>query len=130
MYPRYRPIIRTGLEPGWHDADTMILHGSMAMLVRFIEHEHDGVDETRKWLRELETESETESETEYVPPKQIQTLREAIEIYQWWKCYSGDPKDGLDALDGDAYWQADAANRAKEDEMLKRLIDIRYGLWT
>lgn len=88
LYYRYHPrwryhVIKTGLEPGWHDEDELILHACFAMLERYIDW-HGGDEDLQKFSDELMTEPDKNA-----PPglqsHQGERQTEAVKLYRWWK---------------------------------------------
>lgn len=78
-------VIRTGLEPSYYDCDTLMLHGCMALLCRYIEDEMGGADRIEKFNAELrEPGSEGHGPRECVE-SQADRQATALEIYRWWK---------------------------------------------
>lgn len=129
---RRRHIIKTGLKPGYYDEDTLILHGSMALLERYVDW-HGGEQELETFTNELR-EKDGES-------RQVHTQSEALAIYQWWKNYHLYAKREADLYDAvpstgnypDRYKAVndfEEQRLADEQAMLRRLIEIRPGLWT
>lgn len=130
IHPDHRyHIIHTGLKPNYYDIDTIMLHGMMSLLVRYVEDEHDGIDDLINWNNELK---QRRINDEFINEDQISSDEEAIVIYNWWK--NGRPQkqkilddyklpyEELDRLE---------LNLTDEDtEMLTRLVKIRKSLWT
>lgn len=129
LYPRYWPIIRTGLKPGWHDLDAMMLHGCMALLCRYVEDELGGEDKAIEYAEWLDSNPDPNVPSGFFND-QANGLRESVRIYRWWKQYPENAENGLDGVWGEAYWKAVEANRDKENEMLKRLVEFRHMMWT
>lgn len=163
LNPRHKyHLIDTGLEPGYHDADYLMLHGCFALLCRYVEKEHDGVDSLAEWAAKLQTAPDKNAPEGW---QEAQGTREAevVALYRWWKdgkpadqaeydrmlhhLYS-DPWETYTNDDGqkvfgsrlkyqegdkemrDSMWELEAKMQEDEQQMLKRLIDIRGGLWT
>lgn len=86
--------IDTGLEPGYYDIDSLMVHGMFSLLVRYIEDEKGGVD---KCLKEIENLNNNWGEGyDDIPEEhrqghidaaksQAHNLQEALRIYRWWK---------------------------------------------
>ena len=82
---RLRWKVDTGLKPGWHDCDMILLHACMGILCHYIEWEQDGADSLDKWTAELrEPGSEGHGPREVVD-RQADNQSEATTIYRWWK---------------------------------------------
>jgi hypothetical protein len=84
VHPKHRyHIINTGLEPGYYDEDTLILHGCFAMLERYIEW-HGGDSDLEKFSKDLLAEPDKNA-----PPglqsHQGDSQLEAVKLYRWWK---------------------------------------------
>lgn len=121
--PRHQyNVVKTGLKPGYYDIDTLLLHASMSLLCRYVEDERGGRDKLLERISQLR-----EEEGKYYGPSHepwINLEIEVLAIYDWWQ----DNKNYMDRvfinLDvEDAFYQTC-------NEMLKRVIDIRRGLWT
>lgn len=77
--------INTGLQPGYYDCDTLMLHGCMGLLCRYVEDEcggDAGLDEFTNSLRQPGSEGHGPRE---VVDAQADRQEEAITIYRWWK---------------------------------------------
>lgn len=84
FHPRHRHhIIHTGLEPGYYDEDTLILHGCFAMLERYIQW-HGGDVDLQKWSEELKKEPDSNA-PEGLQSRQAERQMEAVDLYRWWK---------------------------------------------
>jgi hypothetical protein len=100
-------IIRTGLELGYHDYDSRILHGCMTLLVEYFEEaqEHQSISD----------------------------LSEAYEIYLYWKIVR--PEKEKSANTGKSAGRFALASTIQkeieeaDDIMMARLISIRGSLW-
>jgi len=75
-------LINTRLEPGYYDIDVLMLHGMFSLLRRYVEEEHDGVEDLEKWGRELlgETCEFAVSTSIAQGNKEL----EAVALYRWW----------------------------------------------
>jgi hypothetical protein len=85
FHPDYQHhIIRTGLEPGWWDCDTLMLHGAFALLVRYVEWECDGADKLDAWSADLIARPDPNAP---VGLGEAQASRQmtATDLYRWWK---------------------------------------------
>lgn len=149
--PRHRyNLVRTGLEPGYYDYDTRMLHACFALLCEYVEEE-GGIDAIRN-----------DGDTRHVfeEPRKSQI----VELYDWWKI--GRPSDKkrrdklLHELYGNRRWKTkpvpendkleelvfdefEGDEKTKDEEfralekkieddeqaMLHRLINLRPGLW-
>lgn len=86
---------------GWRDADSLLLHACFQILVDFVEAE-----------KAFECHVEWGDDEKHRLAK-----KEILELYSWWKSY-----EEVSIPESGAY--------LKENRMLKRLIDIRWALWT
>lgn len=92
-------IVRTGLEPGYYDEDTRMLHACMALLCQFVEW-YGGVDALDSFTAELR--GNPDPDAPISANGQINIQSEAAAIYRWWKFER-------------------PANRKRHDEMINRL---------
>jgi hypothetical protein len=119
-------VVNTGLPPGWHDVDERMLYACMALLCSYVEDEQGGPDNFPGVARSDEA-----------------TDAAALAIYQWWKTQRPADRqreeETLMAWHGasprtdelfEAHTALEAANDARDQEMLHGLIDIRRSLWT
>lgn len=163
LNPKHRyHIIDTGLEPGYYDADYLILHGCFSLLCRYVEHDHGGVEKLSEWSNNL-----LNATDENAPEGWLEACgkreSEAVKLYVWWKhqkpadqaeydrmlhhLYSDKwekytNEEGRQVIGSrrkyttedvkmrDDMWALEEKMKNDEQEMLKRLIDIRGGLWT
>lgn len=93
-------LIIDSLEHGWKDADSLLLHACFQILVDFVEKE-----------RAFDSHVDWDNDQKLTLAKQ-----EILELYNWWKQHK-EPDDFDHTY-------------LEESEMLKRLIDIRWALWT
>ncbi|MEP6902787.1 MAG: hypothetical protein ABJA66_13630 [Actinomycetota bacterium] len=90
------------LPDGWRDKDDVILHACFQLLKNFVEQEKE-IIEIIDWKQDKSTEN-AKAEIDF--------------LYNWWL----ERFDKEDDLDEKQY--------EEENQMLKRLIDIRKYLWT
>lgn len=82
--PRHKyNVIYTDLEPGYYEPDTLILHGCMAMLARYIE-EAGGVGQLEEFNTELAVPGSEGHGPREAIDSQLHSQRSALEIYRWW----------------------------------------------
>jgi hypothetical protein len=106
-FPKYRHhVVDTGLRPGWHDCDELMLHACMALLCRYVEWECGGEDKLAGFSDELLVPGSEGHGPRNVVEAQANTQNEALTIYRWWKYER--PVD-----------------RARNEELLLRLYDQR-----
>lgn len=144
LHPKRRyHVINTGLRPGWHDEDTMILHGCMAMLRRYIEW-HGGPDELDAFSLELRSSPEKWGGPEGAMDGQAHQQEEATAIWRWWTGTKPTDEKRRDELTNELFGKHGVKDEAKLKELdaleekinseeqtyLHRLIDIRPSLWT
>ena len=158
-YKRYH-IVDTGLEPGYYDTDTKMLHACFNMLKEFVEVEKayhwnwmgandlnlKGKDAGIAHLAWEMTIPENESRD------QAKNAREIYELYEWWTIERPNRQDPWDLVDdtkreelnkdsridsrekyNELYGEHDKLLKQHEDEddeMFIRLIKIRKALWT
>lgn len=135
VFDRYH-VIHTGLEPGYADCDTRMLHGMFNLLVDFVEVEqawmHVAFDEAAQkkyshpwwslgWTR-FRAFRDPEAGLAYLrwemtlddpalkeherSPSQAQTAREVWELYHWWKEVRPNRPDPHDASGWSEYCDA------------------------
>lgn len=78
-------IVRTGLEPGYYDVDTIMLNACMTLLCRYVEDEQGGVDKLAIWAEELQGPVVGHEPYEGATKQQGEKDSEAVAIYRWWK---------------------------------------------
>lgn len=143
IFDRYH-VIRTGLEPGYRDADSRMLHGMFNLLVDFVEVEKAWMnvvfdEEERKkrkhpwwsigWTRiksfrdpeagiaHLRWETTLDHPDKPVherSPSQAATAREILVLYYWWKDVRPNRPDPMEASGWSQY--CDDRRTAAEDE--------------
>lgn len=135
-------LIDTKLSPSYYDIDTIMLHGMFALLDRYVDEEHDGVDSLEEWGKELCLSSDGMSA--HYSHVQGEKELEAVALYRWWheiKPCDEAVRDELTSMlygtersgDPSAYkelLELEEKIEREENEMLHRLINIRGGLWT
>lgn len=78
-------IIRTNLEPGYYDVDTIMLEACMKLLCRYVEDECGGIEELKKWTGELLQPGSEGHGPRQVVEHQAAQQSETLAIYHWWK---------------------------------------------
>ena len=152
---RYHVIKPSTLEPGWHDTDKMLLHTVMHLLSRFLKEElpnsHscttlaeyiDGVDPSDFQYKALVKQG-TEAEA---------VFKEMHSILEWWE-NEWPNRDRFDIRGNEMpnypcrKWFSQISReekreivlnhanceeewRLKENEMMKKVIDLRHYMWT
>lgn len=133
IHSRYQyHIIRTGLEPNYWDEDTLILHGCMAMLERYIKS-MGGKESLERFNAELRSDPENWGAENL--DRQAQRQEKALAIYRWWKYQKPRDEKELDRIlisedPSDKWGEFREKLYNDEQEMLHQLIDIRRSLWT
>ena len=89
------------LDKGWRDADSLLLHACFQILIDFVEKE-----------QAFECHVDWDNDRKHSLAK-----KEILELYNWWKIHH---ELGIPAVEA----------HQRENVMLKRLIDIRWALWT
>lgn len=150
IFDRYH-VINTGLEPGYQDADTRILHGMFNLLVDFVEVEKawmhvvfDGDERSRRrypwwsigWLRfkshrdpaagidHLRWETTLDSPDRHESDRsvtQAETARELLVLYYWWKNIRPNRVDPMVASGWSAYCDE---RRSNTDGSAWELLDF------
>lgn len=97
------------LNQEWYDKDGVLLHACFQVLVNFIHEETNFIDKNAdNWV-------DWESDEKLQFAKQ-----EMLFLYDWWQKYNSEAVRSL------PNWENDKL----ENEMLKRLIDVRWAMWT
>lgn len=97
------------LSEEWCDKDGVLLHACFQLLTDFVEQETEFIPE---FGNDSYTDWESDEKLRYAK-------KEMLELYHWWKAYQ-QQEHGLPT------WEDDEL----ENQMLKRLIDIRWAMWT
>ncbi len=148
FHTKYRMhVINTGLEPGWHDEDQLILYACMAMLCRYIEW-HGTEEDIEAFNAELRDPGIDPNSPDELKHGQADRQEEALAIYRWWKkekpldedrrtemvmALHGNPCKVPEGDRKQYHAELDALQTKIDDDeqsMLHRLIDIRRSLWT
>jgi hypothetical protein len=134
--PRHRyHVINTGLAPGYHDIDALMLHSCFSLLVRYVEEE--------KCFDNVVWDDDPAMEC---------IAGEIEDLYHWWKHEYPKREQTLDALYEvafpdipDNFWREPTADErrildrvhmlgshytAEENYNLRRLVSIKDFLWT
>ena len=84
LIPKYQHhLIRTGLEPGWHDCDEVMLHGCFALLRRYIEWEMGGAAAIERFNQKLRLMPDPNA-PDGLEAAQADGQSEALQLYHWW----------------------------------------------
>lgn len=98
------------LSDGWCDKDAVLLHACFQVLNDFIHKEMLPMDKHLDWSGTEETQK---------------ARKEIEELDAWWQEWKK-----IDRGHKTTSSEEDVADHLKENEMLKRLIDVRRYLWT
>lgn len=115
-------IIRTELKPTYWDCDTRIIHGAFTPFQHFMDNIYE--DKGHVMWDYSKQEPEEYISQEYIDERKA-LWKEMETLYIWWTTRDLREHD----LDNDWTPEGDEAFRKEENEMLKRLIDIRECLW-
>lgn len=146
LIPRYRyHVIHTGLEPGYWDEDTRMLHACFTLLGQYVEW-HGGADKLESFSAELRDPSIDPHAPMELKTGQADKQDEATALWRWWtiqrsaehaahdsectRLFGGGRLPESERAAYDAFRAEKERLAAKDQEMLHRLIDIRPGLWT
>jgi hypothetical protein len=97
-------VVRTGLEPGYYDKDTQMIHACFNLLVEFVDREQPWA-----YCQDLDASS-------------LKEKNEIMGLYNWWKLRR-DREDHVDYEESDRLHEED-------QRQLHKLIDLRPRLWT
>ncbi len=117
-------IIDTGLAPGYHDKDTLLLHTTMSILVQYVENDVGGITALDKWTEHLDS----FSNINFVKQRQQQV--EIAAIYRWWTEQRAEDWRKLSRDFSEESFAYETTLFNKDSEMIKRLVDIRIALWS
>ncbi len=117
------------LNDGWRDKDSVLLHACFQLLEDFVEdelprfpHINWTVTENRMNISMKGIQFNGE---EQAPDDSRDIKKEILELYDWWQVWKQEmPGDKTNSFN------EDHALYEKENEMLKKLIDLRMYLWT
>lgn len=98
-----------GLGEGWCDKDHVLLHACFQLLSDFVETEMR-VQDHPDWNATEES---------------CRAKKEIEELYAWWQQRKNDA-----IMNRSVSFSEEHVIYAKDNEMLKRLVDIRMHLWT
>jgi hypothetical protein len=139
LHPKHRHhVVKTGLPPGYHDPDVVLLHACMAILLRHVEEE-GGIDQLDEWTKELELEHRIAGSA------QAERQRAIVELHRWWTVERPRKLKEIDEAETAAAAAAmvggvpntaarkpelSAILREEERDALHKLIDAKDSLWT
>jgi hypothetical protein len=118
------------LGEGWCDKDHVLLHACFQLLSDFVEEEIPKFphvnwnmtdDRMNATMRGVQFDT-----SDKPPPENTRDIKkEFLELYDWWQLWKKEKQE-----EKRTSFEEDHALYAKENEMLKRLIDLRMYLWT
>ena len=120
------------LDKGWCDKDHVLLHACFQLLSDFVEQEipkypfinwNIPVDSMNFVMREVQFNADKTKEVDHSNTRDIK--KEFEELYAWWQEWKK-----KDATWEKSTFEEDHADYLKENEMLKKLIDLRMYMWT
>ena len=120
------------LTDGWCDKDNVLLHACFQLLSDFVEQEipkypfinwNIPVDSMNFVMRDVQFNTDKTEEADPVNTRDIK--KEFEELYAWWQEWKK-----RDAMERKTTFEEDHADYLIENEMLKRLIDLRMYMWT
>jgi hypothetical protein len=120
------------LSDGWRDKDSVLLHACFQLLSDFVEQEmpkypfinwNIPVDSMNFVIRDVQFNTD---KTEEVDPANTRDIKKEFEeLYAWWQEWKK-----KDETERRSTFEEDHADYLEENEMLKRLIDLRMYMWT
>lgn len=120
------------LTEGWCDKDSVLLHACFQLLSDFVEQEipkfphinwNVSADVSNSVFKGIEFNPGNTKENGPTNTRDIK--KEFEELYAWWQEW----KKKEDAK-GNSSFEDDHTDYLKENEMLKKLIDLRMYMWT
>jgi hypothetical protein len=137
FHPKHRyHVLNTGLKPNYYDIDTIMLHGCMKLLDRYIEIERNGEDRFAAYVVGLEEDLKNQELSEYEKPlaEQVENERIALDIYRWWHdreaAWNKNDEDYEKNHDIKAHLERERELWNEDEKRLTQLVKIRTSLWT
>jgi hypothetical protein len=119
-----------GYDYGWRDSDTQMLLALMKIMENFIVEQD--TENRIIWLKE-ELKNNTD-DNGYRWEEDIKRCEELLAIQKWWRVDRQKKHDEFHDKDtyGDYkdYFEREEQLNKEDDEMMKKLIDMRGGMWT
>lgn len=85
LHPKHRyHLVDTGLEPGYYDADELMLHACFSLLCRYVERGMGGDIRLEHWAETLKSEPDKNAPAGW-QVQQGELESEAVVLYRWWK---------------------------------------------
>lgn len=150
IHPSHRyNVVKTGLKPGYYDADTRMIHACFTLLKEYVEHElscfwlhrydsgfYGDIEKTESLIVDIKTGN--------IASNLSSNSLEALELYLWWikrekiKTIVEGSDYGNDFIDKElginfnetTYMDIEDLISKQDDVMMGRLMKIRTSLWT
>lgn len=124
VWHRYNVVVCRRLPPTWCDRDQLMLHACFQLLEDFVEQEDPWeLREPREKVLEVYSWTAADGTVHTVDAEgRVAARDELLRLLAWWRGYDPSGWDESDPLD--------EKKRAIENENLKKLIDLRGGMWT
>ena len=120
------------LSDGWRDKDSVLLHACFQLLSDFVEQEipkypfinwNIPVDNMNFVMRDVQFNAGNTEDVNSANTRDIK--KEFEELYAWWQEWKK-----KEDIKKNSTFEEDHADYLKENEMLKKLIDLRMYMWT
>ena len=120
------------LTEGWRDKDSVLLHACFQLLSDFVEQEipkfphinwNVSADVSNSVFKGIEFNPGSAEENGPTNTRDIK--KEFEELYAWWQEWKK-----KEDKERNSTFEEDHADYLKENEMLKKLIDLRMYMWT
>ncbi len=120
------------LTNGWCDKDHVLLHACFQLLSDFVEQEipkypfinwNIPTDKMNFVIRDINFDAGNTDEVNSADTRNVKT--EFEELYAWWQEWKK-----KETTEKSSTFKEDREEYLKENEMLKRLIDLRMYMWT
>jgi len=122
VHPKHRyHVVSTGLPPGYHDPDTIILHVAFEQLMRF--HKHwDWSGDPQKYAEAHVADIPLDADyRQGVWDHRFGFASDVEELVSYWK-------NRKESWDTDSMADEEKINE-QDEKMLHKLVSIRLGLW-
>ena len=120
------------IRDGWCDKDHVLLHACFQLLSDFVDQElpkfphinwNIPADASNAVIKDIQFDQDSAEEIVSAGTRDIK--KEFEELYAWWQEWKK-----RDATKRISTFEEDHVDYLKENEMLKRLIDLRMYMWT
>lgn len=122
----------TSLTEGWRDKDSVLLHACFQLLSDFVEQEipkfphinwNVSADVSNSVFKGIEFNPANDEKNDPTNTRDIK--KEFEELYAWWQEWKKrEDKEKVSSF------EEEHADYLKENEMLRKLIDLRMYMWT